>query len=311
MFKNTTKLVISNFSNVWKLLLYKLVVLLIVAGLFCTTLGYLNSLSSFSALLNPTTNFLTTANLATAPGTILGSLWGLLGSVWTVITELAITYPLILAWILVIFVVILPYLWHLSDIAISEEIFGYMASQTKYGVVSSFVRNLNRCNAFGLYSILLALPLNVLLFAGVAGCAWLATLGGAWAICAPLLVVIWAILYFSLRGAIFLPWPSAVAVTNASIAKGFARALLAVGRNFFKIWSNTIMLVFIFLIITTLTGVFGFVIILPLFCFVGEIFGMVVFFECQGMRYYVDFNTIITPKKFEQTDKPNNLKYII
>ncbi|MBO5884806.1 MAG: hypothetical protein J6Q51_03320, partial [Clostridia bacterium] len=38
---------------------------------------------------------------------------------------------------------------------------------------------------------------------------------------------------------------------------------------------------------------------------------MVMFFESQGMRYYVDLDSIVSPRKLEQCDKLNKVKNII
>jgi len=40
-------------------------------------------------------------------------------------------------------------------------------------------------------------------------------------------------------------------------------------------------------------------------------FGMIVAFEGQGMRYYVDIYNVITPKKKETSDKLVEMKYIV
>lgn len=311
MFKNTIKLLTSNFANVWKLLVYKFVVLGIVFGLFCVTLGYLNQLETFDAFKTSLVSFLNVFNIASLPADIMANAYMLLQSLMALIANLAVVFPFVFVYCLMLFVFVLPYLWHLADLAVSEEVFGYMSSQTKYGLTSSFIRNLNRENAYSLSLTLLLLPCNALFMGGVIGLVLLSTLGGVWAVFAPALIVVWAIVYFSLRTTVVSSWAGAITTTNAKTWRGLKKALRAISRNFLMIWTTAIIFVFAFVMFSILTGVIGCAIILPLFCFIISVFGLVVFFEHRGMRYYVDFDTIIQPKKLEQTDKLSKLKYLI
>lgn len=38
---------------------------------------------------------------------------------------------------------------------------------------------------------------------------------------------------------------------------------------------------------------------------------MVAFFSSQGMRFYVDGDTILSPKKLEEVDKIEDAKYLL
>lgn len=311
MFKNTIKLLISNFANVWKLLIYKILVIGIVFGLFCATLGYLNQLETFGALKTSLVAFLNVFNIASLPADIMANAYGLLESLMAFMANLASAFPLVFVYVLALVFLVLPYLWHLADLAVSEEVFGYMSSQTKYGLTSSFIRNLNRENAYSLTATLLLLPCNALFMGGVIGLVFLSALGGVWAVFSPALIVVWAIVYFSLRTTVLSSWAGAITTTNAKTWRGLKKALRAISRNFLMIWTTAIIFVFAFVMFSILTGIIGCVIILPLFCFIISVFGLVVFFEHRGMRYYVDFDTIIQPKKLEQTDKLSKLKYLI
>ena len=311
MFKNTIKLLISNFALVWKLLLYKFLTIAIIVGLFCTTLGYLNTLGTFSTLGESFLSFLNIANIASTPSSIVSGASSVFQNLLAFGGELSSTYPFIFVYILILLFVILPYLWHLSDLPASEEVFGFMSSQTKYGFTSSFIRNLNRANAYSWAHTLISLPLNSIFLGGVIGILTIGASGGAGTIISPAMFFVWAILFYSLRTTLFSSWASAITTTNAKTWSGLKKCLRAVLRGFLRIWSNAIVFVTIFALITILTSLIGFAILLPLFCTIITIFCMVVFFDHRGMRYYVDFNTIVTPKKLEQTDKLNKLKHII
>ena len=55
----------------------------------------------------------------------------------------------------------------------------------------------------------------------------------------------------------------------------------------------------------------GLLISIPASFLLYSTFGMVVTYESQGMRYYVDVYNVITPQKRELTDKLSNMKYIV
>ena len=309
--KNTLKLLGSNFISVWKILVYKLLVLGIIAGLFCTTLGYLTKLSEFDILLKSIVNLFSTFSFITAPPDIMISFYEIIVHLFTFIGQIATTSPFILIFLIFLFAILLPYLWHLSDIAVNETLFGFMASQTKYGFTSSLIRNLVSANAYSWLYTLVALPINLLAISLILGITKLATLSGVIALFAPVLALITILVFFSLKFSLLSGWASAMTVTNANAFKGFTLNLRAIGRKFMSVWTVNVILVFAFMCVTLLTGMFGFVILLPLICFMNSLFGIVMFFENMGMRYYIDVDTIRQPKKLEQTDKIQRLKNII
>lgn len=311
MFRNTLKLLITNFSTAWKLLLYKIIVIGVVVGLFCATLGYLQNLPAFNELISAIGSFFGVANIATGPATIMTSLSNIFDLTLNFVSALFSTYLWLFIYLCVLLFVVLPYLWHLSDITVSEQIFGYMSSQTKYGFVSSFIRNLNRENSYSWAYTLIIFPINALFLAGIFGICLLAKLGGVWLFLAPAFLLVLAVLVLSLRGTFLSCWSSSIATTNCKTWKGLKKSCQSTARGFAKVWSNAIVFTFIFACLVILTGVIGLLVVIPFFCFVMAVFGQVVFFENQGMRYYVDFNTIISPKKLEETDKIIKVKFII
>lgn len=309
--KNSIKLLGSNFISVWKLLAYKLVVLAIVAGLFCTTLGYLTNLSQFDILIKSIANLFSTFSFITAPPDLMTSLYDVFANLFALIAQIAVNLPFVLVFLVFLFAILLPYLWHLSDFAVSETLFGYMASQTKFGFTSSLIRNLQSANSYSWLYVFVVLPINLFLVGIVVGLTKLATLSGVVALFAPMLALIAILVVFSLKFTLLSSWSSAMTVTNANVFKGFVLSLRAVSRNFMKVWSMGIILVFAYMCVTLLTGMFGFVILLPLYCFMVSVFGMILFFENMGMRYYLDNETIRQPKKLEQTDKIRKLKNVL
>lgn len=309
--KNSLKLLGSNFISVWKVLAYKLIVVALITGLFCTTLGYLTNLSEFDILIKSISNLFMSFSFVAAPPDIMAGIYEIFVHLFALIAQIATTTPFVLIFLIFLFGVLLPYLWHLSDFAVSETLFGFMASQTKFGFTSSLIRNLTSANAYSWLYTLTVLPINLFLVGLIVGLSKLATLNGIIALFAPVIALIAILVVFSLKFTFLSGWASAMTVTHANVFKGFILNLRAVGRKFMKVWTIGVILVFTYMSIILLTGFFGFVILLPLFCFIVGILGMIMFFENMGMRYYVDTETIRQPMKLEQTDKIQKLKNIL
>ena len=311
MFKNSIKLLMSNFSSVWKLLLYKIIVIAIVVGLFCATLNFLNTLTTITQLTNNIFTFLSSCNFSTTPLDILANLFNVGQSLYNVVLEMIAEMPYVFAYILALIFVILPFLWHLSDVAVSETLYGYMSSQTKYGFMGALVRKLNTASLYALIFTVIVLPFNVIFIAGFVKILLLSSIGGLLLYFLPFLLILYTIIYFSLRTTLLSGWVPAITVNNCNAITGFKKGLKALLRRFFRVWSTSIVIMLAFMGFVSFFGSFGFFVALPVACLLISIFGMVMFFESQGMRYYVDMDTILTPKKLEQTDKINKLKNLI
>ena len=65
------------------------------------------------------------------------------------------------------------------------------------------------------------------------------------------------------------------------------------------------------IVISIVLGAYSLIIILPIMSPFIYIFEMVMFFSSQGMRFYVDTDTIISPKRLEEVDKIDDAKYLL
>ena len=89
----------------------------------------------------------------------------------------------------------------------------------------------------------------------------------------------------------------------------------AVLKKFFRALSNYLVLVIVGLIINvfalTFTAGVALFVTLPLSTLIFVLADQVMYYEAMGMRFYVDGDHIISPKKLEQQDKIAKVKYII
>ena len=58
-------------------------------------------------------------------------------------------------------------------------------------------------------------------------------------------------------------------------------------------------------------GIFSLIAVVPMFAIVTVMSEIVLFFGNHGMKYYIDSETIISPKKHEELDKINQIKFLI
>ena len=106
-------------------------------------------------------------------------------------------------------------------------------------------------------------------------------------------------------------WMPATVVFNDGVIKGFTQGFRTVARRFFKTLSSIMAINFLALLLVYMFNFYILVVLIPLYAVFMITFKMVMFFGSHGMRYYVDLDTIRTPKKLETYDKMNKSKYLI
>ena len=310
MFKNVFKLLISNFASFWKILTYKLIVVVIVGGLFCLTLSQLNSLSSLENLTNQVLA-LFDHNLAHVFNPTNNSLYWVLVALGDVVLELIQTAPFVFSYLVFLLFVLLPYLWHLSDFAVSEELYGFISSQSKTGFTRSLIRHLGTSSKYSIMLTIILFFLNIIVGCVIVGLILLSNTSAVVHIAIAFLILLVTTLYLSLRMTTLSSWASAITTTGCGVLQGLKKSLKSCKLRFFSYWSNAIFIVLLAVVLVMITNLWGLIVISPLYCLLISIYGIIQYFESNGLRYYVDFDTIISPKKFEQTDKLKKLKNII
>ena len=103
----------------------------------------------------------------------------------------------------------------------------------------------------------------------------------------------------------------ATVVFNISPIASFKKAMKGISRRFFKVFSVIFVLTFFTTLFTFMMTSFSLIAFIPLLSVLISMLEMVMFFESQSMRYYVDLDSIISPKKLEQYDKIKKVKNII
>ena len=136
----------------------------------------------------------------------------------------------------------------------------------------------------------------------------LATSSDVWIIVVPFLMVISYSVIIGLKNSFSCGWLPALVVLPCTVSSAFAKGFRAVSRRYFRVLSTTFCMAFLWCCVFYLFGIMSLFAILPISSMLLLIFDFVMFFSSQGMSFYVDYNTVLTPKKLEQTDKLRKAK---
>lgn len=311
MFRNSVKLLFSNFATVWKLLLYYLIITLIGVGLvapvFSSVVEVFRSHNFFEVLVD----LLTTFNL----GTNILLIFASFGTVISTLVACILDYFVIHTWLAVyltfLFVVLLPFLYELGGIAAGEILYGYMSSQAQVNFTGRIFSSVRKSFKYILAKLLIATPINILIFFLIYKVFALTALGGTIKFAVPLIITVVLCLLVTLRLVLFAGWLPALIVNDCGVWSAFARGIRAVGRRFFRTFSTMLVFVLLNICIDVLFGSIAFLLLVPLGVYFVYIIDFVMFYGSQGMRYYVDADTIISPKRLEEVDRFSRCKDII
>ena len=311
MFRNSVKLLFSNFATVWKLLLYYLIITLIGVGLvapvFSSVVEVFRSHNFFEVLVD----LLTTFNL----GTNILSIFASFGTVISTLVACILDYFVIHTWLAVyltfLFAVLLPFLYELGGIAAGEILYGYMSSQAQVNFTGRIFSSVRKSFKYILAKLLIATPINILIFYLIYKVFALTALGGTIKFAVPLIITVVLCLLVTLRLVLFAGWLPALIVNDCGVWSAFARGIRAVGRRFFRTFSTMLVFVLLNICIDVLFGSIAFLLLVPLGVYFVYIIDFVMFYGSQGMRYYVDADTIISPKRLEEVDRFSRCKDII
>ncbi len=311
IFRNSVKLFFSNFSTVWKLMLYYIVITLIGVGLVAPIFSSVGQVFRDFGFFEQVVDVLTQFNL----GSNITSIFADLGKLFIILLDCIVAYFTTHTWLAVylsfLFVVLLPFLYGLGSLSVGESLYGYMSSQTKVSFTGRIFSSLKTSIKYLLAKILVTAPINVFIFYAMSKLFTLTALTGPIRFAVPFFITVAFCILLALRVLIFSGWVPALIVNNCGVWKAFGIGIKAVGRKFFKCLSTLIILMLLNVCIEVLFGSIAFLILIPTGVYFTYLISFVMFYESQGMRYYVDPETIVTPKRLEQVDRYSRCRDII
>lgn len=315
VYKNSIKIFFSNFNLVWKMVLYFLISATICTGLFLLFLNPIVKLISGAGFFNQIgeayADFLSSLNFAELIETVAFILRD--GFDFFVKNLPSIWWNVLGAGLVVVFLNTL--LLSLSNLAACKSLHFYIGSLTRQGFFTSFSESFGKNLKLQLTNYFVALPLNILyaylfmLTLGLFGINWIIN------ILAIFIIVIGLVILFAFKWTLFSTWAPTMIVMNYGVFKSLKVGLKMSFRHFGRVFSNAIGMVLTIFIINMSFGLFtfgvGLVVSVPISYLLYNVFGMVVVYEGQGMRYYVDIYNVITPKKKEISDKLKDMRFVV
>ncbi len=305
-FFNSIKLLGSNWEKVLKLFLYYIVVWGITICLL---------LPVFFEFRDVITDNIRSTDVVASYTTMFSSSFGgylnsLLMLVYTIFLDcVAVNLGLVIYGMIVIFL-IMPFLLNIGKYVTCEMLYGYMASKSHVGFFSALFKTLNKNLLFSLfktlYSLLfLALTTYLVFLLGFVNNTFFQTY--FLALCEILMLVV----LFTLNKVTTAGWAPAVIVFGCSVFAGYVKGLKVVFRRLPRTLLVAFLIFLVFFVITFIAGVYSLVVTVPIVASLLCMYDMTTFFTSHGMRFYVNNQIILTPKKLEEVDNINKAKYIL
>ena len=316
IFRNSFRLLLSNFSNVWKVLVYYIICICLTLGVCYfvaePVISKLSQAHVFENILETLNNLFHQTDGVIA--STINSLNEIISTTWQVLTtntQFMFNYVFFIIWI----AFVLPFTLDLAQLALGEVFYGFMTSQVRYGFTGRFIKNIGKSCVYSLSKYAVQFVFNVGILSLFVIVVKFFTLGNILYVLLGVLVLAGLIVVVSFKHTIFSCWMPGIAVLNSLCFKALSRNFKIVFRRFFKIFSNYIILflmalAFILLLCAYTFGI-GLVFSLPFTASLFVAVQMVTYFNCQGMRYYVYPDTFVSPKKFEEQDKIKRIKNLI
>jgi len=306
-FKNSLKLLCTNFDQVWKLLVYHILSFALCFG-FLAIFGvqyveYVNLASSEVELPS-----------VIEQGTLYGSSFA---GALTTIVNFALAFFRIMfdssigigIFFCIIIFVLLPLLLNIGKVVTCELAYGYMSACQKQSFTGTLLKTLKVSLPYALIKLLYVIPFNFITLFCVYGLTRLNFTGLE--ILFPFVFVFAVAVLCAFKEIFNVGWAPAQVVYNCGTFKSFRIGFRAVLRKWESIFSTAFVIFILAIVLSMVTGIYSLIIILPLISPLFHIFEMTAFFQSQGMRYYVDSQTIVSPKRLEENDKIDDIKYLL
>ncbi len=306
-FKNYMKISFSNFDKTWKLVLYRIVVWAVICALMAPCF---NPIKQVVTSIWDYDLFVEFAGAGLFFGKNIAVTFASVASVLVAgLTKLFTDYLAAGIYLTIVLFVIKPFLMNLGRFVVNEQMYGYMSSHAKHGFCSTFIRTLKKSSLYSVFRMLFTLPFN---FAVATIFYFMLGAGGdAFAIAMPFVFLAIATIVLTIKQLLITGWAPAYVVSGENIFRSFGIGLMATLRGISSTLIFSLAVYFTMTLLALGFGVFSLIIIVPLFAIITSIYEMMNYFSCQGMRYYVDRDTVLSSKKLEEQDTISKAKFLL
>lgn len=305
--KNYMKISFSNFDKTWKLVLYRLVVWAIICAMVAPCF---NPIKSIAIDIWDSELFVEFAGAGLFYGKNVAITFASVASVLMVgLTKLFTNYLGVGIYLTFVFFLVRPFLMNIGRFVVNEQMYGYMSSHAKHGFCSTFIRTLAKSSQYSILRILFTLPFNAA--AAIMFYFMLGAGGHAFTIAMPFVFLMISTILLSVKQLLITGWAPAFVVSGENVFKSFGIGLKATLRGHASALVFANALYFTAILLAFGFGVFSLIIIVPSFAIITSVFEMLNYFSCQGMRYYVDRDTVLSSKKLEEQDTISKAKFLL
>lgn len=202
---------------------------------------------------------------------------------------------------LIVLFVILPFFVNIGKYTFDEMLYSYMTSKTKLGFFNALVKGLKRSFVFALCKTFYNIAFMAVVLFSLYGLSLISDPMFV-AYFLPVVVFFVLVVLYTIKQLTVLGWSAAMIVFDCNVFAAYRKGFKAVKRHFWATFATTALYFSLFWAFMIVFGVYTFIVLLPIMTALLCIFDMVVFFTSQGMRFYVNENKILTPKKLEEVD---------
>lgn len=307
---NSIKLAMANFSLFWKILVYKIasvgIIILMLLPVWAGLSACLESSGFFDAFTN-----LFSASIFQNMTNVTLNLFACFDGLVKAVGIFASTNVVSTIYVIMVVFVFAPFILKLSDVPTSETVYCYMSSLNRNSFTVNFLDGFGKSAGYSILKTLLEIPFWLLTFAGAYGILSWAVNSEIMQILSPLILFAFVVFMIGLKTTLLSGWCPSIVVFNTCAGRAFGRGIKAVKRKFLSTLSSFAVVVTIMFAIIYMFGIYSLVVVLPLSSLITSVFGQVLFFESQGMNYYISPDKIVMPRKLEQADNMKKMKSII
>lgn len=311
---NSFRLFTTQSRLVWKVLLYQIIYIVVLAGIAIACCYSLIDAFISKGLLQSTTDVLLNNVFNPKVDDILVDINEMFDKFWSIITMSTENTISAILFVFIVFV-LGNFVFSLMQIPLTEVIYGYMGSSSRLSFVGCYLSNFGRSVKYALCRTITSLPVDFAIFAAFVGLLKLLAIGGVMTFFAPFIIVLVLLLLLSFRMTIFGLWTPAMVAMNRGTWKAFATSIKLGFKNFKTVFPTHILVVLIALAVNFGLAIFtcgvGCIIAIPATVVFSSIISLVLYFHFCGLRYYIDKARIISPKKIDDQEHISDVKFII
>jgi len=312
---DTIKLFFNNSGLIWKILLYQLVCSILVCGVAVACCYPLIVGLVDSGVFDQIANIISDSFFNFQINEILSNLGSIMSQFLGIITSNSAQFVPLLILLFIVLGIGGSFIFGLMQIPVMECIYGFMGSFSKLGFGGCFIKDFGRSVRFSLARLAIVLPFDILILAVFLLSLRLFSFGVVLSMLAPFIIVFVLTALISIRISLFSTWASSIVVKNSKIFTGLKDSFKAVSKTYKQMFGTSVAITLIIIVLNVsaimFTASVGLFLTIPSSVLLCYVFAQVAFFYANGLRFYLDKQTIVTPRKIEDFESLKTLKNIV